>query len=103
MTTWNVKFKTVANYDLRSKTGEEKRRAMKPLKWPFSNEWNLTPSEVLEIAKRRPTQDKYWKMTKVETEANGIVPKNTLFVTYRKPKEILMDNIHVHRTATYRT
>src|SRR6218665_968477 len=59
-----VREEAVANYDLRSKTGEEKRQVVKPLKWPVLKKWNVKPSKVLEMQKEDSTLDQYWKTAK---------------------------------------
>lgn len=93
-----VREEAVANYDLRSKTGEEKRQVVKPLKWPVLKEWNVKPSEVLEMQKEDSTLDQYWRTAKGDTGVKGSNQANIQLVIkrgvlYRKHREVLRDDI----------
>ena len=51
----DVSEETVANYALRSQTGEVKNRVVKTLKWPVLKDEKLSPAKVLEMQKNDPT------------------------------------------------
>src|SRR6218665_815052 len=81
----------IANYALRSQDGV-KERGVKPLKLPVLKEWKLTPAEVLEMQKQDPTLEKYWKMARGETKANGSKKKHLEFVIKREREKCSIAN-----------
>src|SRR6218665_3153317 len=90
----------IATYELRSKTGDTRRRGINPLKWPVLPEWKVTPSEVLEMQMEDPTLEKYWKMARGETGTKESGKEHILFVIkkgmrYRKLKEVLKDGVRL--------
>src|SRR6218665_2799416 len=84
----------IATYELRSKTGDTRRRGIRPLKWPVLTEWKVTPSEVLDMQMEDPTLEKYWKMARGETGTKESGIAHVLFVIkkgmlYRKFHAVL--------------
>lgn len=45
----------VATYELRSKSGDTKRREVKPLKWPVLTKWKIALSEVQDATRESHT------------------------------------------------
>src|SRR6218665_2239296 len=94
----DVSEETVANYALRSQTGEVKEKVVKPLKWPALKEWKLTPAAVIEMQKNDPTLEKYWEETRGDATVKCGKKKQVTFIIkrgmlYRKYKGKRRDNV----------